>query len=118
MKNEKNSVRLVGHVGQVPRIFAFDSGKKKAVFTLATNERFKDAQGEWQSDTQWHQLVAWGKEAEYIEKHVSKGTELSIEGKLKHRNYQDKSGTVRYITEILMLGVEVMEPKSKAEGVA
>jgi single-strand DNA-binding protein len=102
MNSIKNSVRLVGNVGRDPQIMSFESGKKKATITLATSDNFKNAQGEWVRDTQWHQVIAWGRHANIIEKFVSKGKELALEGKLVHRSYTDKDGNTRYQTEVVM----------------
>lgn len=102
MNSIKNSVRLVGNVGRDPQIMSFESGKKKATITLATSDSFKNAQGEWVRDTQWHQVIAWGRHANIIEKFVSKGKELALEGKLVHRSYTDKDGNTRYQTEVVM----------------
>lgn len=96
----KNKVQLIGNVGANPEIKMFDTGKKIAKFSLATNETYRNAKGEYVKDTQWHNLVAWGKTAEIIEKHLKKGSEVVVEGKLINRNYTDKEGTKRYITEI------------------
>lgn len=105
----KNHVQLIGNVGQEPTITNLESGKKVARFSLATNEYFKDAKGEKQTDTNWHTVVAWGKTAEIIEKFVSKGKELGVTGKLKTRTYTTDDGNERYVTEveaneILLLG--------------
>ena len=80
-----------------------------AKFSIATNESYKNAQGEKVTDTQWHNIVAWGKTAEIVEKYVGKGKEVAIEGKLTTRSWEDKDGMKRYITEVvcselLMLG--------------
>jgi single-strand DNA-binding protein len=109
MNTLRNKVQLIGNLGSNPEIKNFDKGKKLAKFSLATNESFKNAQGEYVKETQWHNVVAWGKTAEIIEKHLKKGTEVAVEGKLINRNYTDKEGVKRYITEIevnefLMLG--------------
>jgi len=105
----RNKVQLIGHLGNEPEIKNFDGGKKLANFTLATNEIYKNDKGEKVEETQWHRLVAWGKTAEIIEKYVTKGKEIAIEGKLTHRSYEDKNGEKRYVTEVvvsdlLMLG--------------
>ncbi|MDY7396637.1 single-stranded DNA-binding protein [Aureibaculum sp. 2210JD6-5] len=105
----KNKVQLIGNLGNNPEIMTFDSGKKKASFTIATNEHYKNVKGEKVTDTQWHNLVAWNKTAEIIEKYLVKGSEVAIEGKLTSRSYEDKDGNKKYITEIvvnelLMLG--------------
>ncbi len=102
MNTMKNKVQLIGHVGNDPEIKIFDGGKKLASFTLATNESYKNDKGEKVEETQWHRLGAWGKTAEIIEKYVTKGKEIAIEGKLSHRDYEDKNGEKRYITEIVV----------------
>ena len=96
----KNHVQLIGNVGQEPTITNLESGKKVARFSLATNEYYKDAKGEKQTDTNWHTVVAWGKTAEIIEKFVSKGKELGVTGKLKTRTYTTDDGNERYVTEV------------------
>lgn len=101
MSTLRNKVQLIGHVGNDPEIKTFDGGKKLANFTLATNESYKNDKGEKVEETQWHKLVAWGKTAEIIEKYVSKGKEIAIEGKLSHKSYEDKDGIKRYVTEIV-----------------
>ncbi len=102
MSSLKNKVQLVGHVGQDPEIKTFEGEKKLANFTLATNEVYKNDKGEKVEETQWHRLVAWGKTAETIEKYVTKGKEIAIEGKLNHRSYDDKNGEKKYITEVVI----------------
>jgi single-strand DNA-binding protein len=109
MSTLKNKVQLIGHVGQDPEIKTFDGGKKLAKLSIATNESYKNEKGEKVEETQWHNLIAWGKTAETIEKYVVKGKEIAIEGKLTHRSYEDKNGEKRYVTEVvidelLMLG--------------
>ncbi|GFE02390.1 single-stranded DNA-binding protein [Alteromonas sp. KUL156] len=105
----KNRVQLIGNLGNTPEIITLDSGKKLAKFAIATNETYKNAQGEKITDTQWHNIVAWNKTAEIIEKYLEKGKEVMIEGKLTSRSFEDKEGNKRYITEVvcnelLMLG--------------
>jgi single-strand DNA-binding protein len=96
----KNKVQLVGNIGNAPEIKEIAGGKKVANFSLATNEVWKDANGEKQTETQWHRLVAWGKLADLIEKYTTKGSEIMIEGKLINRSYVDKNNETRYITEV------------------
>jgi single-strand DNA-binding protein len=98
----RNKVQLIGHVGNDPEIKNFDGGKKLANMTIATNEVYRNTEGEKVEDTQWHRLVAWGKVAERIEKYVSKGKEIAVEGKLTHRSYDDKNGEKRYTTEVVV----------------
>jgi single-strand DNA-binding protein len=109
MNNLKNKVQLIGNLGQNPEIISFENGKKLAKMNIATNETFKDSKGNKQTDTQWHNVIAWGKTAEIIEKYVKKGQEVAIEGKLVNETYEAKDGTKRYatkiqISELLLLG--------------
>ena len=97
----RNKVQLIGHVGQDPEIKNIEGGKKVANFTIATNDSYKNDKGEKVEQTEWHKVVAWGKTAEIIEKYVTKGKEIAIEGKLTHRSYDDKNGEKRYITEVV-----------------
>ncbi|MBC5837463.1 single-stranded DNA-binding protein [Flavobacterium muglaense] len=97
----RNKVQLIGHLGNDPEIKNLEGGKKLALFTLATNESYKNDKGEKVEETQWHRVKAWGKTAEIIEKYVTKGKEIAIEGKLTHRSYDDKNGEKRYVTEVV-----------------
>ena len=96
----KNKVQLIGNLGNNPEVKSMESGKKMARFSIATSETYKNAKGEKVKETQWHNIVAWGKVAEIIEKYLVKGSEVAIEGKLVNRNYNDKDGNKKYITEI------------------
>ncbi|MCK0155686.1 single-stranded DNA-binding protein [Cellulophaga sp. F20128] len=105
----RNKVQLIGNLGNDPEIINLDGGKKLAKFSIATNESYKNAAGEKVTDTQWHNVVAWGKTAEIVENYLTKGKEIALEGKLVNRSYETKEGEKRYITEIncnelLMLG--------------
>lgn len=96
----RNKVQLIGNLGMNPEIKTLDGGKKLAKMSIATNETYKNAKGEKITETQWHNLIAWGKTVNIIEKYLSKGSEVAVEGKLINRNYTDKEGVKRYITEI------------------
>jgi single-strand DNA-binding protein len=105
----KNKVQLIGNLGNAPEIKTTEGGKKLARFSMATNESYRNAQGEKITETQWHNLIAWGKVADIAEKFLVKGSEVAIEGKLINRNYTDKDGIKKYVTEVqvnevLMLG--------------
>ena len=102
MSTLKNKVQLVGNVGQEPVITNLESGKTVARFSLATNESYKNSEGKRIKDTQWHTLVAWGKTAEIVEKYVSTGKEIAIEGKLTSRSYKDKDDNKRFVTEVVV----------------
>lgn len=111
MSTLRNKVQLIGNLGNDPEIITLDGGKKLAKFNLATNETYKNQKGERVTDTQWHNIVAWGKTAEIIENYITKGKEVAVEGKLTTRSWEDKEGNKRYITEIvcnelLMLGAK------------
>nr|WP_314865627.1 single-stranded DNA-binding protein [uncultured Flavobacterium sp.] len=105
----KNRVQLIGRVGQDPEVKNLEGGKKVATITIATNDVYYNDNGDKVEQTEWHRVTAWGKTAEIIEKYVTKGKEIAIEGKLTHRTYEDKNGEKRYVTdivanEVLLLG--------------
>lgn len=98
----RNKVQLIGYVGQEPEIKIIEGGRKLAKLTLATNEVYYNDNKEKVTDTQWHNITAWGKTAEVIENFVNKGKEIMIEGKLTYRNWEDKNGDKRHSTEIII----------------
>ncbi|MDP3929710.1 MAG: single-stranded DNA-binding protein [Bacteroidia bacterium] len=113
MSNLKNSVRLMGHLGQNPEVRTTPTGKKVASFSLATNESYTDTNGEKVTETMWHNLVAWGRQADIAEKYLEKGKEICIEGKISNRNYVDKNGQKKYITEIIVADILMLGSKEK-----
>lgn len=109
MKNLRNSVQLIGRLGKDPEVKNLTSGKMMATFTFATSDSYRNAKGEKVEDTQWHNIVAWGKTAEIVSEYLKKGNEAALEGKLIHRSYITDTGEKKYITEInvnevLMIG--------------
>jgi single-strand DNA-binding protein len=96
-----NRVQLTGNLGNNPEIKTFENGNKLARFSIATKEEYTTRGGEKSSDTQWHFISAWGKMAERIETELKKGSFVSIEGRLVTRNYTDKNGQKKYITEVV-----------------
>jgi single-strand DNA-binding protein len=101
MAKSVNCATLLGNVGKDPEIRALPSGTKVANFSLATTERYKDQQGNWQDRTEWHNLVAYARLADVTEKYVKKGTQLYVEGKIETHSWDDrKSGEKRYQTQI------------------
>lgn len=96
----RNKVTLIGFTGKDVETIQFENGNSKCSVSLATNDYYTNARGEKIEETQWHNLVAFGKTAEIMQKFVPKGKEIAIEGKLTHRNYEDKEGIKRSITEI------------------
>ncbi len=102
MNTLRNSVQLIGNLGKKPEIITLESGNKLAKFSLATNETYKDDKGEKVTNTEWHNLIAWGKTAEIAEMFLDKGKEVAIQGKLTYNSYEDKNGIKRYSTEIVV----------------
>ena len=102
MQSLKNKVQLIGNLGSDPEVRQLENGKIIAKLTLATSETYKNADGEKVTDTQWYNLVAWGKKAIIVEKVLKKGNRIAVEGKLINRSYEDKEGIKRYVTEILV----------------
>lgn len=108
----KNKVQLIGNLGNNPEVKTTEGGKKLARFSIATNEVYRNAKGDKITDTQWHNLIAWGKVAEIAEKYLSKGSEVAIEGKLVNRSYNDKDGNKKHITEVQVNEVLMLGDKS------
>ena len=102
MQSLKNSVRLVGHLGMDPEVKSFDNNRKLAKLSLATNESYKNDKGERITDTQWHNLILWNAQAKLAADYLKKGDEVAIEGKIANRNYTDKDGIKRYVSEIVV----------------
>ena len=100
MNTLKNSVQLIGNLGKDIEIREIANGNKVARIVMATNDYYKNNKGETVKDTQWHNLVAWGKQAERMAEVLSKGNEVAIKGKLVHRTYEDKEGNTRYTSEV------------------
>ncbi len=101
MNNLKNSVRLIGFLGNDPEVKLLENNKKLARISIAINESYQNDKGQKVESTQWHNIVLWNKQAELAEKYMQKGSEVAIEGKLSNRNYVDKDGTKKYVTEVI-----------------
>ncbi len=99
MTSLRNSVQLIGRLGKDPEVKTFNN-KKKASFSIATSESYKNQKGEKVEDTQWHNIVIWGKLAEVAEKYLRKGQEVAVEGKLTHRIFETDKGEKKYFTEV------------------
>jgi single-strand DNA-binding protein len=102
MNTLRNKVQLIGHLGANPEIRSFENGKSVARFTLATTDSYTDPSGKKISDTQWHNIVAWGGLAKTAEKYLLKGSEIAVEGKLVHRTFDGKDGNKKYYTEVII----------------
>ncbi|MCC6384947.1 MAG: single-stranded DNA-binding protein [Bacteroidia bacterium] len=112
MNTLKNSVRLIGNIGQEPEVKEFEPGKKVARFSLATNEQYTNAKGEKVTETNWHSCVAWNKTAEIIENFLNKGSEIAVEGRLTSRSYTGKEGDKKYVTEVVVNELLMLGKKS------
>lgn len=108
-----NKIILVGNVGKDPEVRYLENGVAVAKFPLATSENYKNKNGERVSNTEWHNIVAWRGLAEIAEKYVKKGNQLFIEGKLASRSWDDKEGNKRYITEVIVSNMQMLDKKSK-----
>ena len=98
----KNKVQLIGRLGADVEVKTLESGTQLAKLNIATNESYKNKEGEWTDNTTWHNVVAWGKTAELAAQLLKKGSEVALEGKLSNRSYEDKDGNKRYVTEVVM----------------
>ncbi|MEP7107551.1 MAG: single-stranded DNA-binding protein [Ferruginibacter sp.] len=111
----RNRVQLIGNLGNAPEIKNTEEGKKLASFRMATNETYQNAKGEKVTETTWHNLVAWGKLADLVEKYLKKGTEVVIEGKLINKSYNDKEGIKKYFTEVQVSELVLLGSKERPE---
>ncbi|HEY0055855.1 MAG TPA: single-stranded DNA-binding protein [Pedobacter sp.] len=111
MSNLRNSVRLVGHLGNEPEVKTTATNKKLAKVSIATNSSFKNEKGEKIEETQWHNLVMWDRNATLAEQYLKKGSEISIEGRLSSRTYTDATGVKKYFTEIIVNEILLMDKK-------
>ena len=102
MNSLSNSVRLIGRLGQDPELKKIETGKKVLRFSLATDESYKNSEGQKVTETTWHNIVAWNGLAELLEKYLKKGNRIALEGRISYRSYEDKKGETKYITEIVM----------------
>jgi single-strand DNA-binding protein len=117
MAKSVNKVFLLGNVGKDPEIRSTGGGTAVATFGLATTERSKDPQGNWQDRTEWHNLVAFKRTAEIIRDYVKKGSKLFIEGKLTTRSWDDKeTGQKRYKTEIVVFDLSLLSGREDGSG--
>jgi len=96
-----NKVILIGNLGRDPEVRRLENGAVVAKFSLATNENYKDKSGEWQTQTEWHDIVVWRTMAERAEQQLKKGSQIYLEGKLTHRSWEAQDGSKRYTTEVV-----------------
>ena len=111
-----NKVILIGNLGRDPEVRYLEGNVAVAKFSLATNESYKDKKGDWQTVTEWHDIVAWRGLAERAEKQLKKGSQVFVEGKLTHRKYQDKDGNDRYVTEVVANSFKILDRRDSRPG--
>jgi single-strand DNA-binding protein len=115
MNGIRNRVQLIGNLGQDPEIKTLESGKKVAHFTLATNDGYKNGDGQKVEETTWHNIVAWNGLAERASKYLKKGREVAVNGRIVYRSYEDKKGVTKYITEIVLSEMLLLQSSRKEE---
>ncbi len=107
-----NKAMIIGRLGSDPEVRYTQSNTAVANFNVATNERFKDRNGEFQERTEWHRIVAWGRTAEICQEYLKKGSLVYIEGPIQTREWEDKDGQKRYTTEIKALVMRMLDSRS------
>lgn len=109
MSGSLNKVLLIGNLGKDPEVRQTGTGTTVVTLTLATNERYKDGSGQWTDKSEWHRVVAFGPRAETMGKYLKKGSPVFIEGQLQTRSWDDKDGTKKYMTEIVMRDFQFLD---------
>ncbi|HHZ82243.1 MAG TPA: single-stranded DNA-binding protein [Flavobacteriales bacterium] len=107
----RNKVQLIGRLGKNPEVITFDDGKSKVNFSMATNESYRNGEGERVERTQWHDVVAWGSLGDIVSQYLKKGSEIALEGRLMYRTYEDNDGKTRYITEVIANDLLMLDKK-------
>lgn len=110
-----NKVTLIGNLGKDPEVRHLESGGVVARLAIATNENYKDRNGEWQSSTEWHNVELWGPAAERAERNLKKGNMVYIEGKIQTDQWQDKDGNTRYTTKVRALTLRSLEKRESTD---
>lgn len=111
-----NKVILIGNLGRDPEVRYLEGNVAVAKFSVATNESYRDKKGDWQTQTEWHDVVCWRALAERAEKQLKKGSQVFVEGKLTHRKYQDKDGNDRYVTEVVAHSFRILDKRDAKPG--
>lgn len=110
-----NKVILIGNLGRDPEIRHLESGASVGKFSIATNESYRDKNNEWQTITEWHEVVVWRALADRAEQSLKKGMQVYIEGKLRTRKWQDQNGNDRYSTEVVANTFRILEKRERNE---
>lgn len=111
-----NKAMIIGRLGQDPDVRYTQSNTAVANLSIATSERYKDKQGEWKENTEWHRVVAWGRTAEICQEYLKKGSQVYVEGPIQTRQWEDKEGQTRYTTEIKALTLTMLDSKGSGSG--
>ncbi len=111
-----NKVILVGHLGADPEIRYTTDSQPVTTFPIATNEVWKDKNGQKQTRTEWHRIVAFGRLAEICGEYLSKGRQVYIEGQIRYRSYEDKDGIKRFVTEIVARNMQMLGGRPQESG--
>ena len=111
-----NKAQIIGRLGQDPEVRYTQSNTAVATLNIATSERYKDSNGEQQTKTEWHKVVAWGRLAEICQQYLTKGSLVYIEGPIQTRSWEDKQGEKRYTTEIKALSMQMLDSKGSGNG--
>ncbi len=111
-----NKVMLIGHLGGDPELKYTPGGQAVATFSVATNEVYKDKEGNQQERTDWHRIVVWSKQAEIAAEYLKKGRLVYLEGRLQTRSWNDKDGNKRYTTEVVALNFQMLDRKTEGGG--
>ena len=110
-----NKCMIIGNLGRDPEMRYTPSGQAVTQFTVATNRNFRDAQGEWQSETEWFRVVVWGQQAERTAERLRKGNKVYVEGRIQTRQWEDQTGNKRYTTELVANQVSSLERRERDE---
>jgi single-strand DNA-binding protein len=111
-----NKVMLIGRLGADPEVRYTQNNTAVATLSLATSERYKDSNGEWQETTEWHRVVAWGRLAEICQQYTHKGSQIYVEGSLQTRSWEDREGQKRYTTEIKTSSIQLLDSREGGQG--
>ena len=116
MKDFKNCVQLVGHLGKDPELRTLPNGAKMVKISIATNRNYKNDKGEYVEQTHWHNLIGWGYVAERMAKQMKRGAEAMVQGSLEQRSYEDKNGIKRYVSEVRVSEFLMMDKAHRTSG--
>jgi len=110
-----NKAILIGNLGKDPELRYTPSGQAVASFPLATSERFKDKEGNWQERTDWHNVVVWGRQGETVKEYLKKGRSAYVEGRIQTRSYEDRDGNKKYVTEIVASRIQFLGGRGEGD---